>query len=214
MKTRIMMVDDHLMLCEALRSALVAEPDLDVVAVANTAEQALSMLEQAAPDLLLLDIGLPDMTGMDLARQVLAILPSIKIVALSGYTERMFVDEMLKVGVRAYVVKSAGTHELIMSIRAVLAGHVFLSPEITAAMIDHLSDKRLLKQPTQNGLGQREIEVLSLVVRGMRSAEIAQKLHIQPGTVDVHRANIKKKLGVSSIAELTHFAIRHGLATQ
>lgn len=211
MSTRIMMVDDHRILREALRGSLGAEPDLRVVAEASSGKEALERLETDRPDLLLLDIALPDMTGMDVARQALARFPDLRIVALSGYAEKMFVDEMFKAGARAYVVKSAGTHELIMAIRAVLAGHVFLSPEITAAMIGQLTEAQTPVEPPLSVLGQREQEVLALVVRGLRSAEIAQTLGIQPGTVDVHRANIKKKLRLTSIAELTRYAIRHGL---
>jgi DNA-binding NarL/FixJ family response regulator len=211
MSTRIMMVDDHRILREALRGSLGAEPDLRVVAEASSGKEALERLEADRPDLLLLDIALPDMTGMDVARQALARFPDLRIVALSGYAEKMFVDEMFKAGARAYVVKSAGTHELIMAIRAVLAGHVFLSPEITAAMIGQATEAQAPVEPPLSVLGQREQEVLALVARGLRSAEIAQTLGIQPGTVDVHRANIKKKLRLTSIAELTRYAIRHGL---
>lgn len=213
MNTRIMMVDDHRILREALRGPLAAEPDLLVVAEVGSGKEALARLATDLPDLLLLDIALPDMTGMDVARQALARFPGLRIVALSGYAERMFVDEMFKAGARAYVVKSAGTHELIMAIRAVLAGHVFLSPEITASMIGQPAEAKVLVEPPLSVLGQREQAVLRLVVRGLRSADIAEALGIQPGTVDVHRANIKKKLGLASIAELTRYAIRHGLAS-
>lgn len=211
MNTRIMMVDDHRILREALRGPLAAEPDLQVVAEAGSGKEALDRLETDCPDMLLLDIALPDMTGMDVARLALARFPDLRIVALSGYAERAFVDEMFKAGARAYVVKSAGTHELIMAIRAVQAGHVFLSPEITAAMIGQSAEAQAPVEPPLSILGQREQEVLALVVRGLRSAEIAQTLGIQPGTVDVHRANIKKKLGLTSIAELIRYAMRQGL---
>ncbi|MDP1524387.1 MAG: response regulator transcription factor [Rhodocyclaceae bacterium] len=210
MSTRIMMVDDHRILREALRGPLAAEPDLLVVAEVGSGQEALDRLETDRPDLLLLDIALPDMTGTDVARQALARFPELRIVALSGYADKTFVDEMLKAGARAYVVKSAGTHELIMAIRAVLAGHVFLSPEITAAMIGQPVEVHASAEPSLNVLGQREQEVLALVVRGLRSADIAHTLGIQSGTVDVHRANIKKKLGLTSIAELIRYAIRHG----
>jgi len=210
MSTRIMMVDDHRILREALRGPLAAEPDWLVVAEVGSGQEALDRLETDRPDLLLLDIALPDMTGIDVARQALARFPELRIVALSGYADKTFVDEMLKAGARAYVVKSAGTHELIMAIRAVLAGHVFLSPEITAAMIGQPVEVHASAEPSLSVLGQREQEVLALVVRGLRSADIAHTLGIQPGTVDVHRANIKKKLGLTSIADLIRYAIRHG----
>lgn len=211
MSTRIIIVDDHRMLREALSNSLAAEPDLRIVAEAGTGKDALACLERDRPDMMLLDIALPDMTGIDVARQSLAYLPSLSIIALSGYADKMFVDEMLKAGARAYVVKSAGTHELIMAIRAVLAGHIFLSPEITETMLGQRGEAQALIEPPLSTLGQREQEVLRLVARGLRSMEIAEALGIQPGTVDVHRANIRKKLGLTSTAELTRYAMRQGL---
>lgn len=212
MSTRIMMVDDHRMLCEALRAPLAAERDLEIVAEAGSGAEALDRLAQVRPDLLLLDIALPDMTGIDVARQALARQPGLRIVALSGYADKMFVDEMLKAGARAYVVKSAGTQELIFAIRAVLAGHVFLSPEITGAMLGQPDELRT-PAPPLSALGRREQDVLRLLAQGMRSAEIGAALGILPATVDVHRSNIRKKLGLHSTAELTRYAIREGLLT-
>lgn len=210
--TRIMLVDDHLMLREALRGALNAEPDLQVVVEAGTGREALELLAGERPEMLVLDIALPDMTGIEVAIQALERYPKLQIVALSGYTDKVFVDEMLKAGARAYVVKSAGTKELVQAIRAVLAGHVFLSPEITSAMLgQRTASASSSSLPPASVLGPREREVLRLLAMGRRSAFIADELGIQPATVDVHRSNIKKKLGLRSIAELTRYALREGL---
>lgn len=206
-----MLVDDHLMLREALRGALNAEPDLHVVSEAGSGREALKKLAQECPDVLLLDIALPDMTGIDVAIQALARHPGLQIVALSGYTDKVFVDEMLKAGGRAYVVKSAGTRELISAIRAVIAGHLFLSPEITGSMLGQRTDDATHATPPLSVLGRRERDVLKLLAKGMRSVAIGAELGIQPATVDVHRSNIKNKLGLRSIAELTRYAIREGL---
>lgn len=211
MKIRIMMVDDHRMLREALRVPLAAEPDLELVAEAGSGKEALELLAGAQPDVMLLDIALPDMTGIDVAREAMARFPGLHIVALSGYADKLFVDEMLKAGARAYVVKSAGTQELIFALRAVLAGHVFLSPEITGAVIGVPGRDAPSQAPPISVLGRREKDVLRLLATGMRSAEISQELGMQPATVDVHRANIKKKLGLASTAELTRYAVREGL---
>ena len=211
MSINIMLVDDHLMLREALRGALNAEADLNVMAEAGNGREALEILERETPDVLVLDIALPDMTGIDVAAKALAQRPELLIVGLSGYTDKVFVDEMLKAGVRAYVVKSAGTRELISAIRAVLAGHAFLSPEIvTTALGKHHGDSTQAPPPLSI-LGRREREVLKLLAKGMRSVSIGAELGIQPATVDVHRSNIKNKLGLRSIAELTRYAIREGL---
>jgi DNA-binding NarL/FixJ family response regulator len=211
MSIRIMMVDDHLMLREALRGALNAEPDLAVVAEAGSGREALDKLVKDRPDVLLLDIALPDMTGIDVASQAIARYPKLLVVALSGYTDKVFVDEMLKAGGRAYVVKSAGTQELIMAIRTVVAGHVFLSPEITSAMLGQRNDHSAHQVPPLSVLGRRERDVLKLLAKGLRSVAIGSELGIQPATVDVHRSNIKNKLGLRTTAELTRYAIREGL---
>ena len=207
MKIRIMLADDHRMFREALRIPLAAEPDIEVVAEAATGTEALALVESTKPDLLVLDIAMPGMNGIETTRRVLARLPELRIVALSGYTDRMFIDEILKAGARGYVVKSAGADELIRAIRAVFAGQFFLSPEITGEVLRNGNSH----SPKLTVLGQREQQVLRLLTRGMRSTEIATELSISPATVKTHRRNIKQKLGINSTAELTRYAIREGL---
>lgn len=211
MSIRIMMVDDHLMLREALRGALNAEPDMTVIAEAGSGREALDQLEIECPDVLLLDIALPDMTGIDVATLALVRRPKLLVVGLSGYTDKVFVDEMLRAGGRAYVVKSAGTHELITAIRAVVTGHVFLSPEITSAMLGWQNTRSAQSVPPLSVLSRREKAVLKLLAQGLRSVAIGTELGIQSATVDVHRSNIRNKLGLNTIAELTRYAIRQGL---
>lgn len=210
MTIRIMMVDDHRLLRETLAAPLAAEPDFDVVAQVGSAKEALDWLSQDCPDILLLDIGLPDMTGVDLARQALVLCPGLHIVVLSGYSEKMFVDELLGIGAHAYILKAEGVQELILGIRTVLSGEIYLSPEISAAMTEFPPAAISFDIPL-HVLGRRELDVLRYVAKGLRSADIARKMTIQPATVDAHRANIKKKLGLHSTAQLTRYAIRKGL---
>lgn len=213
MSIRIMMVDDHRLLRETLAVPLAAESGFSIIAQAGNGKDALELLAHHAPDVLLLDIGLPDMSGIDVARQALAMHPDLQIIALSGYADRIFVNETLKAGARAYVVKSAGTHELFLAIRAVMAGHVYLSPEVTAAMLEAAPPPPPTAHAavSPNVLSKRERETLRLLANGMRSEQIAEKMGIQPGTVDVHRRNIKRKLSLPTIAELTRYAIRNRL---
>lgn len=209
MSGRLLLTDDHRMFREALRLALSSDPELRVVAEAGSGAEALAALARTAVDLAIVDIGLPDMSGIELAREIAQRYPAVGVIALSGYGEKVFVDEMLKAGARAFVVKSAGADELLLAIRAVAGGGVFLSPEITAAM---LPGQRLPgSPPPRTVLGRREQAVLTLLASGLRSAEIGERLGIAPATVDVHRRNLKKKLGLSSVAELTRYAIREGL---
>jgi two-component system NarL family response regulator len=210
MTLRIVLVDDHRMFREALRIPLAAEPDIDIIGEAGNGAELFAILDREVPNVLVLDIALPDMNGVDIARLALKKHPGLHIVALSGYADRMFVEEMLKAGAQGYVVKSAGAAELLRAIRAVAAGHIFLCPEITGCMVGKPATSES-SPPPLNILGRREQDVLRLLAKGQRSIEIAAELAISPATVDVHRRNIKKKLGISSIADLTRYAIREGL---
>lgn len=211
MTIRILLCDDHRMFREAMRIPLAAEADIEVVGEACNGAETLSLLGSLAPDILVLDIALPDMTGMEVARQVRERHSAVKIVALSGYADKLFVTEMLKAGAQGYVVKSAGAEELVGAIRAVAAGHNFLSPEVTRTMVHQFQAAGEPCPPPVSVLGKRELAVLCLLVVGKRSAAIAEELEISAATVEVHRRNIKKKLGLYTVAELTRYAIREGL---
>lgn len=211
MKTRVMLADDHRMFREALRIPLGAEPDIEVVAEAATGAETLAAVACHLPDVLVLDIALPDIKGMDVARAIGRRFDAVKIVALSGYSDRLFVDEMLKAGARAYVLKSSGADELISAIRAVSSGQRFLSPGLGGVTARHGQSDGETPVPPISVLGRREQQVLCLVADGHRSAEIATQLGISTATVDVHRRNIKQKLRLRSTAELTRYAVREGL---
>jgi len=211
MSIRVMLADDHRMFREALGSQLRAEPDMDIVAEASTGAETLARAGQVIPDVLVLDIALPDMNGIEVARRVLESHPKIRIVALSGYADRLYVHEMLKSGVSAYVVKSGGTEELLRAIRAVFSGHTYLSTEVTDLMVTSSHARGPLNSPPVTVLSPREQVVLRLLAGGKRSIEIAAELGISPATVDVHRRNIRDKLGLNTVAELTRYAIREGL---
>lgn len=209
MTIRIALADDHRMFREALRSTLAAEADIEVVAEAGNAAEAFECLARSRPDILVLDIALPDLNGIEVAKQAMARFPKLKIVALSGYADRLFVENMLEAGARAYVVKSAGSDELLMAIRAVANGRLFLSPEVTASMLGRHAEPA--GPPPLSALAPREKVVLKLLAQGKRSADIGRDLGISSATVDTYRRNIKRKLNLSSIAELTRYAIREGL---
>ncbi|HIJ61878.1 MAG TPA: response regulator transcription factor [Rhodospirillaceae bacterium] len=213
MTIRVVLVDDHRMFREALRTPLDAEADIDIVGEAATGAAALSALEQLNPDVMVVDIGLPDMSGIELTRTITRLRPGVHVVALSGHADRLYIEEMLKAGAYGYVVKSAGADELIAAIRAVVDGRKFLSSEVTGLMIRHFHEDGPAESPPSTVLGRREIEVLRLLAEGKRSGEIAASLGITVGTTEVHRRNIKQKLGIHSTAELTRYAIREGLIT-
>ena len=204
-----MLVEDHRMFREALRVPLNAEHDFEILAEAGTGAEALAALEHTDVDVMVLDIALPGANGIEVAAQVRLLHPTVKTVVLSGYADRMYVDEMLKVGALGYVLKSSGADELISAIRQVSSGKIFLSAELLHLMLRKTADAS--QAPPITILGRRERDVLRLLAKGMSSQDIATELGITLATVKVHRRNIKGKLGIRSTAELTRYAIREGM---
>ena len=211
MTIRVMLVDDHRMFVEALKQSLRGEPDIAVVGVAYSGKETLAALDRDRPDVLVLDIGLRDMNGAEVARHVAKRHPSVRTIALSGHDERPHIEEMLKAGAQAYVVKSGPAQDLISAIRTVAAGHTYLSPEVTQVMVRRFHEDLKGTAPPPTVLGKRERDVLRLLAEGKRSSEICRDLGIALTTVDAHRRNIKQKLGLHSIAELTRYALHEGI---
>lgn len=207
MAIRVLLVDDHRILREALRLSLAREGDIDVVGEAGTAQEALAGATALRPDVVVLDIGLPDLSGLEVAARLRRLPQPPQVVALSAQTDKRFVSEMLRSGAQAYVTKSSAADELVRAVRAVRAGRSHLCPEVAEALV---AEVRTLGGDAPR-LGRREHEVLRLVAAGVRSAEIAERLHISPATVEVHRRNIMRKLDLHSVAELTRYAVREGI---
>ena len=209
---KVMLVDDHRMFREALRIQLEAEADIKIAAEASTGAETCDILAEIVPDVLIIDIGLQDTNGIDVVRKVTKRYPAMRVVALSGHAERIYVEEMLKAGANAYVVKSAGADDLISAIRVVMSGRSFLSPEVAQLLVRRFrSAEEETSTPPPSVLGNREREVLGLLALGKRSGEISTEMGISAATVDVHRRNIKQKLGLRSVAELTGYAIHEGI---
>lgn len=207
MTIRTMLVDDHHLLREALREKLEKEADIDIVGEAGRGCDALKLIDELAPDVVVLDIALPDMSGVEIAKYIGSGHRHVKIVALSMYSDKRFVIEMLKSGASGYVTKTAGVTELLSAIRAVALGRRYLCLEVAETLIENIQ----LKQSGAARLGRRECAVLKLLAEGQRSADIAVQLHISTSTVEVHRRNIMRKLGLHTVAELTKYAIREGI---
>lgn len=204
-----MLVDEHQVVREALVQLLARAPDIEIVGEAGSAREALELASATQPDLVLLDIGLPDMSGIEVARSLRG--SRSKVVMLSAYEERRFVQDALKAGAAGYVSKRAAGSELERAVRTVAAGGTYFSPEVAALLARELREPTPGAPPPSTVLGPREREVLTLVADGMRSAQIAHELGIAVGTVEVHRRNISRKLGLRSVAELTRYALREGL---
>lgn len=207
-----MLVDDHRMLREALRGILEKAGDIEVVAEADDGATAIELARTLVPDVVVMDIGLVGMSGIEATRRMLAENTGIKVLGLSTFADRRMVLQMLQAGARGYVVKSAGSEELLRGIRAVALGETYLYAEAAAAIVDSLRKQSPPGMHSET-LGRREREVLQLLASGKTSAQIAEALHIATGTVEVHRRNIMRKLDLHNVAELTRYAIREGLTS-
>jgi DNA-binding NarL/FixJ family response regulator len=211
MKIRVLLVDDHRMVREALREVLTKVPDMQVVGEAGNAHDALQQAQELTPDVLVLDFSLPDLNGVEVAARLKDAGSNVKIVALSAFSDKRFVTAMVRAGASAYVTKSAAGTELAQAIRAVAAGHGYFSPEIAGTLLSEVRDPA--HPGTAQPLARREREVLRLIAEGVRSPAIAGQLQISVATVEVHRRNIMRKLGLRTVAELTKHAIREGIVS-
>lgn len=209
---RIILVDDHKMLREALRVVLEQDSSMTIVAEAGDGETALRLATEFTPDVVVMDVSLPGLSGIVTTQRMLAEQPDIKVLALSTHLERGIIRQMLDAGARGYIAKSAAGAELIQGIRGVYEGKSFLSLDVTALIADSLrSQSCLALNSGMTALSRRELQVVALLAKGKTTPEIAVQLHISPGTVKTHRGNLLKKLDVHSVAEVTGYAIRTGL---
>ncbi len=209
---RIMLVDDHPLIREAIAHLVAGAPEFELIGEAGDGKECLARIDDLRPDILILDIAMPHMNGEQVARELHRRYPALKIVALSGYTDRQFVRAMSKAGAKAYVVKSASGRDLIHALRAVASGKNYLSPEVTGAVMTLWEDAVSSDGSSQpNVLGKREKQVLQFIAEGHRSPVIAEKMGIAVATVEAHRRNILRKLQLHSAADLTRYALRHGI---
>lgn len=209
MTIRVVLAEDHLMFREALRTILEKARDVEVVGEAGDGRSALKLVRERSPNVLVLDIAMPEMNGIDAATSLHASHPRTRILALSAYCGKRYVEEMLKAGASGYVTKGSAGTELMRAIRALAEGKSYLCPEAASAVISTMGTSP--DPGVRASLGQREREVLQLIAEGHRSQQIAERLTISVATVEVHRRNIMRKLGMHSVAELTKYAIREGL---
>jgi DNA-binding NarL/FixJ family response regulator len=211
MTIRVLLVEDHRMVREALCEVLKKVPDIRIVGEAGDAREALKLAVDLEPDVVVLDIRLPDVNGIEVAARLRDAGSRAKLVALSAFADKRFVTAMLRSGASAYVTKSAAGTELVQAIRAVAAGHGYFSPEIAGALASEVRERPLAGEARP--LARREREVLRLIAEGLRSPAIAEQLHVSVATVEVHRRNIMRKLGLRTVAELTKHAIREGIVS-
>jgi DNA-binding NarL/FixJ family response regulator len=188
------------------------QPNLTVVGEASTGASALKLAAELAPDLIVMDIHLPDMNGIEVTRQMLGVLPLVKIVVFSGDADRSLVDGALQAGACGYIWKQSAVEELIQAIGIVMAGKLYLSPEVSAGILEDYR-KGLVDEPAPSKpvLSEREKQILRLIAEGRRNKDMAVQLELSPKSIETYRARLMKKLGCSSTADVVRYAIREGI---
>jgi DNA-binding NarL/FixJ family response regulator len=212
MPTKVLLVDDHAIIRQGLSSLLEKQPDIKVVGSVEDGRKAVDIARELAPDLVIMDISMPNLNGIDATRKIIGEMGDVKVIALSIHSSRHFVAEMLKAGASGYILKECLFDELVEAIKTVLNGGIYLSPRITGVVIDDYV-KRLSTQYQPEGtiLTEREREVLQFLSEGKSTKEIALQLHVSSKTIESNRRNIMDKLSINSVAELTKYAVREGL---
>lgn len=209
MSIRVLLVDDHLLFRQALHMMLESEPDIDVVGELGDGALVEEAVVRLMPDIVLMDIGMPGINGVDATRDLLAKHPLQRVLGLSAYNSETLVAELLQLGAWGYVLKSSSGDDLVCAIRAVAGGSVYCSQALTGFPDNGPAGLPRARAPAL--LSEREKEVLGLLAGGSSSPEIALALNLAASTVDVHRRNIMGKLGLHSVAELTQYAVRTGM---
>ena len=215
MSITIFLADDHAIVRDGLRMLLIAQPDFEVIGEATNGREAVQQITQLRPDVAILDIAMPELTGLEAARQIREAHDDIQIIMLSMHSSTVHVLEALKAGALGYLLKASAGASVVDAVRDVHAGRRHLSEEILERVIELSLTQNSefpedMKDPLSR-LSSREREVLQLVVEGKSSAEIAKLLYLSPKTVETYRSKLMKKLGINNLPDLVKFAIRYGL---
>lgn len=213
MAVKIILADDHQIVRQGLRILLEKETNLRVVAEAQDGRTAVRLARDLAPDVVIMDIGMPDLNGIEATRQIMAEVPRIKIIGLSMFADRRFVVNMLKAGASGYLLKDCAFEELARAIRVVMANKTYLSPEVTDLVIQDFFAGASGGTSVYSVLSAREREVLQLLAEGKSTSQIASHLHVSVKTIETHRSQVMHKLNLHTVAELTKYAIREGLTS-
>jgi DNA-binding NarL/FixJ family response regulator len=215
MKTRILMIDDHKLFLAGLRGLVDKEEDLEVVGVAECGEEGIALACELRPDVIVLDIAMPGMSGIEVAKALRTRLPEAGVAALTMHLDSRMIYEAMKAGIRAYILKEATSQEFIHALRALSGGGIYLSPKVATLLvadyIKAMGKTDVYGTALKPSLSEREREVLKLLVVGKRAREISDVLRISKSTVDTHRRNILEKLGCENVTCLTRYALREGL---
>jgi DNA-binding NarL/FixJ family response regulator len=207
-RIRILLADDHAVVRQGFKMILDAQPDMEIVGEAANGREAVELAEQLRPDVVVMDVAMPELNGIEATRRIASSVPHARVVALSMHKDSVYVREILRAGARGYLLKDSGAADLVAAIHAVASGESYLSPAVSNAVLD---DYRRLATNPIDLLTSREREVLQLLAESKTNKEIAGVLNLSVYTVEAHRGRILEKLNLHSIGELVRFAVRNGL---
>lgn len=214
MAIKVLIADDHQIVRQGLRTLLEREPDLKVVAQSEDGRTTVRLARELAPEVIIMDVAMPDLNGIEATRQIVTERPQVKVIALSMYADRRFVVNMLKAGASGYLLKDCAYEELVRAIRVVLAHKTYLSPGVTDIVVkDYVQGTPDQGASVFSLLSPREREVLQLMSEGKSTNQIADSLHVSVKTVETHRQQVMHKLNIHNVAGLTKYAIREGLTS-
>lgn len=209
---KVVIVDDHKIIKDGLRSLLERQPDMEVVAEADNGRTAIKLAKELSPDVIIMDIGMRELNGIDATRQIVKMSPDVKVLALSMYSDKRFIKGMLKAGASGYMLKDSAFKELIDAIRVIVEDKIYISPSVASIVTDdYLNQSPESDSLTRSFLTSRELEVLQLLVEGRSTKQIASSLHLSIKTIESHRSRVMKKIDVDNIVDLTKYAIREGI---
>ena len=211
-KIRVLLADDHTIVRKGLRSLLEGQAGIEVIGEAEHGREAVQKTQELLPDVVLMDLSMPGLSGLEATRQIRKRFPEVKVLVLTRHANEEYIFQILRAGASGYVVKKAAPTELMLAIKAVYQGDSFLSPAISRPVIEeYIRKAEAMEENSHDRLTDREREVLQLIAEGHSSREIAELLHISEKTVRAHRAHLMDKLDIHSTAELTQYAIRKGV---
>jgi two-component system response regulator NreC len=211
MSIRIILADDHAIVRHGLNRSFQQEKDVEVIAQAQNGRSAVQLAKELLPAVVVMDIGMPDLNGIEATRQITGESPQVKVIALSMYSSRKYVTEMFKAGASGYLLKNCDFEELADAVRIVAGGKTYISPSVSDLVVQDYVNSSVEEDSAFSVLTRREREVVQLLSEGKTTKQVALHLYISPKTVEVHRLNIMKKLNIDGIAQLTRYAIQEGL---
>lgn len=208
---KILLADDHAILRDGLNRAFQSESDFEVVGQAGDGHTTIKLVRELSPNAVVMDIGMPELNGIETTRILSKEFPSVKIIGLSMHANDKYVREMFRAGASGYLLKNCPFEELVEAVRTVIKGKIYVSPSIGDMVVQDFISKPEEEKSAFSVLSQREREVLQLLAEGKSTKQAALRLHVSPKTIEAHRLNLMNKLGIDNIAQLTKYAIQEGL---